>query len=485
MKYCNFLPAIFLVGCSLHAQQPTPLDKELYSLRLQQLREAKDAAAKSTTLADGAASVDSIIGDLVNNVQKIALSGGKSVRHYLDQIETNRQLGASGGASGSTSAVVSPLLADILGFSLERNSLLKTVTGSTVTFQVNPAGIVCATREGDSLAAAKGSGCQDTWKRVSFSLSFDQDRSNAPQQLVALRDQFSEARVHINLKRSSKRSEAEHQRIIDSLSESGGRFWVAIQGSSWYAEWKKATTQALQEAGTEEIDTIWYGKLNEFRERVSTDSRLTKDLRNVGVRYRQAFAKAVAIDTAKASTFAFEAGINRPDVATEAIANGIVVAGQRPPNLASARLIYSRGFGPMTLVANGSASWFTELLPGMGQGLWRDYMISGEARFRLRQFHADQGVPSVSFGGLVGDLRQAPLGIPFTAVRPGAANPDAINKPGAIRLFNARLEMPTANRNVVIPISFTYSNRTDLIKEEDVRGSIGISIRFDSLFPAK
>lgn len=43
--------------------------------------------------------------------------------------------------------------------------------------------------------------------------------------------------------------------------------------------------------------------------------------------------------------------------------------------------------------------------------------------------------------------------------------------------FVPRLEVPTVNRNIVVPLSFTYSNRTDLIKEEDVRASIGITIR--------
>jgi hypothetical protein len=42
--------------------------------------------------------------------------------------------------------------------------------------------------------------------------------------------------------------------------------------------------------------------------------------------------------------------------------------------------------------------------------------------------------------------------------------------------------MPTANNAIRIPISFTYSNRTELIKESDVRGQVGISFNLDALF---
>jgi hypothetical protein len=60
-----------------------------------------------------------------------------------------------------------------------------------------------------------------------------------------------------------------------------------------------------------------------------------------------------------------------------------------------------------------------------------------------------------------------------------------IDLAGSFRAFNARLEFPTANKSVTVPFSFTYANRTDLNKETDVRGSFGMTIRFDSFFPTK
>jgi len=189
----------------------------------------------------------------------------------------------------------------------------------------------------------------------------------------------------------------------------------------------------------------------------------------------------LALEQAKKAQFALELSVTRPDIATAAIANGIVKEGQRPPSLASARLIASHGYGIAQLTGNASASWFTESLPGM-HGYFRDWQVSGEAALRLKEVE-NWGAFSAHFGGLFGNIHQRPLGIDLSAVNPITGDATKLNQPGTLRLFQFRFEVPTANRSIVIPFSLTYSNRTDLIKEEDVRASVGISLRFDSLFP--
>jgi len=41
---------------------------------------------------------------------------------------------------------------------------------------------------------------------------------------------------------------------------------------------------------------------------------------------------------------------------------------------------------------------------------------------------------------------------------------------------------PVKKSRVKIPISFTYASHTELIEEKDVRGNIGITLDFDTLF---
>lgn len=58
----------------------------------------------------------------------------------------------------------------------------------------------------------------------------------------------------------------------------------------------------------------------------------------------------------------------------------------------------------------------------------------------------------------------------------------AVTRTGGIGFFQSKLTIPAADSVVKIPISFTVANRTELIKEKDVRGTIGVTFDFDSLF---
>jgi hypothetical protein len=107
---------------------------------------------------------------------------------------------------------------------------------------------------------------------------------------------------------------------------------------------------------------------------------------------------------------------------------------------------------------------------------FRDFRVGFESKFRMRDFN-NWGAATLSFAGLYVYLHQEPLGLGILTF-----NEAKIREKGHVGLFQAKLEMPTANNAIRIPISFTYSNRTELIKESDVRSQIGISFNLDALF---
>ena len=74
-----------------------------------------------------------------------------------------------------------------------------------------------------------------------------------------------------------------------------------------------------------------------------------------------------------------------------------------------------------------------------------------------------------------------PLGDQFASL---AVRAEVINRrrPGTLGGFQAKLELPTANAAVRIPILFTSASRTELIKESGVRAQFGLSLNADSLF---
>jgi hypothetical protein len=61
-------------------------------------------------------------------------------------------------------------------------------------------------------------------------------------------------------------------------------------------------------------------------------------------------------------------------------------------------------------------------------------------------------------------------------------NTKPVSTKGNIGLGQAKLTIPVKGSGVQIPISLTWSNRTELILENDVRGNIGITFDLDKLF---
>jgi hypothetical protein len=170
--------------------------------------------------------------------------------------------------------------------------------------------------------------------------------------------------------------------------------------------------------------------------------------------------------------------LQRPDLATEDLAGGIVPKGTRPPDVHVARLVLAKAPLPnLDLTSNVSVSLFGEKRNGMTSVL-RDIRLGIEGRFKLRAMNS-YGRPSLSFAGLYTYLHQTPLGLGVTAF-----NGADITGKGHMGEFQTKLEIPAANNGVRIPLSLTVSNRTELIKESEVRGQIGVSFNLDSLFAA-
>lgn len=171
-----------------------------------------------------------------------------------------------------------------------------------------------------------------------------------------------------------------------------------------------------------------------------------------------------------------EYAFQRPGVATEAI-DDIVPAGTRPPSLHTARLIVAKGLskGKVDFTMNLSSSWFDDTRPGQNSR-WRDFQLGSEVKWKLKEIKSF-GEPVLSMAGLWMHLNERPLGFPIQTF-----TERKVNETGNIGIFQAKLEIPTTNAAVRIPISFTYASRTELINESDVRGQFGISLNLDALF---
>jgi hypothetical protein len=463
----------------LHGQSATILEKEIN--RLVGAKSGGQALANSDE-------VDSAIEELADNAIKVAVAARdkKMAEKLMSFRRADVQFGAGNQASGSTSAVLNPLLPAVFGFSFETGGITKSVSGNIITLTTNPAGLMCASSAGSDVAERverrDADVCKTFWKRFGLSASFDAGRGSKDKDLAnlqAISSQFSDLSVRVEL--LNHRTSGPLKSFIKQAKTLANE---VAEFHSRRPDFKSSIRNAIQ---SQLNDSGWAGLSSSDRAGKIADAidaavkSVANDTGSIGSALIESLTQYSRAQSNRA-VISFEYGYQQPDLATEAIGTDPIVVpkGIRPPNLHSARLIYAQGISSrnLDLTANISGSWFDEVRPGMS-GNFRDFRAGIEAKFKLREI-ANYGAPTLSFAGLYMYLHQRPLGLGIEAF-----NQADINARGNIGLFQAKLEFPTANNNIRIPVSFTYSNRTELIKESDVRGQIGISFNMGSLFGEK
>lgn len=440
--------------------------------------------------------LEDAIADLKDSIVRVPLlDRTKMAQQILAFRRADVQKGSSSGASGSTSAVISPLLPAIFGISFENGAITRSIAGSTIAMKANPAGLFCTSGpDFQAVALRDDDVCRTFWKRIGITAAFDTSRGDKSRELAnlqALNNQFSEVTLHLELLNHRTLSRDKFARVFADEIEQWrvtAEEFVNLTAKSAALPYESSLlakadqsllhlteTKAYKNSGIEsrkrQIEKAVLEILNSdpgLLMYVSERRRLWRDLLRSDARLQSSVLNALVI--------AAEYSYQRPDLATEEIGD-IVPAGVRPPGIHSIRFIAAKGIGDRKLdvTANASASFFTEMRSGMNS-VFRDFRAGLECKFRMRDI-SNWGSPTLSFAGLYVYLHQEPLGLGILG-----SNTSEIGEKGHLGVFQTKFEMPTANNAIRIPISFTYANRTELIKENSVRGQIGISFNLDSLF---
>ena len=159
------------------------------------------------------------------------------------------------------------------------------------------------------------------------------------------------------------------------------------------------------------------------------------------------------------------------------------------PNTSNFRFIYSHQptSSPTLVTANFAATWYHQAQPGTTTGRFRDIQIAGQLDRRLGEI-ANLGNAIATFGGYYQWMKEDALII----IGPGNIAPGSgivlpntaatlLGTKGHIGVVQGKLTIPI-NGVMRVPISVTWSNRTELIKEEDLRGQIGLTFDLDNVF---
>jgi hypothetical protein len=434
-----------------------------------------------------------------------ACLGGLDEKKFAGILEIRRidkQVGASNGGAGSTSLVPSGSVPALLGLAVEYGGLTEAFSGTTVTFRTTPAKLIgaMANMYGPD-AKLPNDKTLSALQRVSLSASFDTSRTdsastNSGSKLLANYQQLSQATMRIILMNDRDPLAAKNWKKIRALSLSPPSQSVAEQAKNLMAPLTRIknydaaldnamkvfdpsgtipTSTALENAFTTYLEDVQKltALVPDWQKRVDTyvAARLKLDEQHKKL-YRQ---------ISKAPSLTFEYDFNRPPVVSATAGTSTTppsTASVTPPDLSTASLVFVASMFESEYTLNSTVNFFNETRPGMS-GNFRDFQVAGKWDIPIGRVPAFIAKGTLTFSGLFEHLHQKPLGIALLI------NDQKVNQPGNIGVFQAKYSIPVGDSGIQIPISFTTSNRTELIKEKDMRGNIGITFDLDKLFTKK
>ncbi|MBZ5524296.1 MAG: hypothetical protein LAP21_18830 [Acidobacteriia bacterium] len=415
----------------------------------------------------------------------------------LGRAETKRmdkQPGAGNTAAGTTSLVNKGSAPSLIGFALEHGGLTQDVNGNTITFRGNLINSIRALQAG-SYMGAFDMGNNDPLvtylAKLSFGVSFDTsaNQGSSTQGFAFDRNTFSGVSAKYELYNHRDPRDQKWRRRWNGLAANAGvelasqfgHLDAAIRRNSRYDHWLSSNRDAILAlppgASDGDIQNALETAIKTFGDNFGSVPEVKQAL--------DRFTAAIP-DYIKAADTVF-GDIKRTPIVTldynfvrQSLPTGQTVTttqpGQSLPDLSNLSLVLERGFAGDSspeLTFNASGTWFSG--SAAGRGRVRDYRASLQLDVPLREIQ-QIGKPTLSFSGQYLHLLQEPLGQQVTL------NGVTISRTGGIGIFQTKLSVPVKDSGIKIPISFTYSNRTELIKEKDVRGNVGITFDMDTLF---
>ncbi len=516
IKKVHCVSLAFLAAGTVFGQAAAPVDAEaLMRPKIERIRNAKAAAQKfraagNTAQADAA---DDAVGQEAGELtpflrpyleDRLKQQGYRFALSQIEESRWNKQTGTGTAAAGSTSVVSKGSVPALFGFAVENGALTRSTSGTAVTFRGSPVNIYSALAKGGYIPAGPAvpqldGSFESIAKRVSFHVSFDTSRGNAANAANVLTGDKQQiagwgARVELVNKRDPRRSE--YKAAWDDLMNTKGLSYIndisSLEGTlrlhPAVLEWRTKLAADALKATDDQLPGVLIAAFTQFQTIIATlgesDAAIPNSLRRAAASaYSFASSREGKINGIMKSwtaaleyNFVKQANTNGGVSSSTGAAAGPLPAATLLPDLGNINFVASKGFtdGP-ELTVNAGLTWFQSIPSGLKTGSLRDVQVSAQLDFPLKEIQ-NIGKPTLSFAGQFLSLREEPLGAKILV------NSVAVSTKGNIGLLQAKFTIPTKSTGVSIPISVTWANRTELIKEKEVRANFGLSFDLDKLF---
>ncbi len=402
------------------------------------------------------------------------------------EARTDQQIGSPPSSSGTTSLVSKGGIPYALGFAVENGAAVETRSDTTVTFQINPGGLI-------NLIGDKGfiTGFRETeddpamkfLRKSSLGLTFDTNRGDTPGVFTGDKQQLSAVSFRYEFVNDRdprlEKYQADWERLVSTVG-------LEFSKTIW------ATTQATQKLGTlrNPVKTFKDAALQAWLEQTNTLLAGGGSIEEIAQIIRSQ-ADLIPVDLVSEETVSaverFAQGFQEYELAKgrllDKIARGKILTFEyvnkreiNAPDTSNFNFIAATGTGRrVSLTANGSITIFHKrpiplTLTDPRLGRVRDFQFAGQVDIPFTL--GDLGQFDFWFSGRYERLMED------ASTQVGTIMP---NTKGDIAVGQFGLMIPIKGLGMKFPISFTFANRTELIKEKEVRGNFGFTFNLDTL----
>lgn len=402
---------------------------------------------------------------------------------------TDKQLGSSPNNAGTTSLAVKGGMPAVIGWAVEQGAATTAVSGNTVTVRVNPYNLGKAIYYNQGILDLKFIEPSETpidifLRKLSLGFSFDTTRGTDPPVLIASKQQlssFSFRYEFVNRRNPfSRRYDERRTAFFASQTENFDKVTRAFRSVTDFSNNRfriELLNKWLEETNTELslIPTNLNATTRRARIQAVIESRI-KALPTEELSKQEGFR--AAIDSFVEGTTGFS---NARDKLIEDINKGAVATFEytnhrevNAPDTSNFRFILEKGILGGTnadLTFNASLSMFNKKPTSSEVKRIKDFDFTLQLDFPLRNTLLEDSF--LSFAGQY-KRQSSDVSLPNGMIAP--------NTMGDIAVGQIKLTIPIGDSGIRLPFSLTFANRTDLIKESDVRANFGFTFDLDPLF---
>lgn len=421
---------------------------------------------------------------------------------------TDKQIGGDSNSSGTTSVAVKGGAPSIIGWAIEQGAATSSFSGTTATIRVNPVGLLRAingegffgnpllnnlTSKNPNQKTASSEITNNFLRKFSLGFSFDTTRGQETPTFIVSKQQLSavSARYEFVNQRVPQSSTAqkkfrafvdENEKLYRDYGDLVNTFTFKETNADGTVKFRNKEFEKHLKACNENIKKVkqpvntrdnqrYNEEVGGVIEGCFTSSNIEEILSDPVT--KQAFEKFVelSVDYQKErDKFAEE--INKGTLVTLEYTNF-----REPvaPDTSNFRFIYENGniLKKTDFTFNASLTMYNKRTTIADVKRIRDFQFALQTETKFKKW-GEIGAPTLTFAGkyerLNGDVVDKVTGIVTAGTK------------GDIALGQIKFTIPIVDWGIKLPLSLTFANRSELIKESHVRANFGFTFDLDPLF---